>query len=288
MTPTTAAVHIGEVWIQEVIRAQEFGLEIAPRVFRDWHFKSGGDTYHVPRIPNIEVATKTAGSAWTPTTYTDTEQTVVINTHQVAGFEIEDITQLLTNTNLKGEMQKKIGYGLGRAVDVNLATLPQNFSNSVGTAGTDLVWDDLVAAWALMANAGVPLQEDCTWFFSPDQVGSFLKQDIIINALYAGYDGSKKAVEAATIGRILGAPVIQCNLLRSAGAGQHDNFLLHRRGVALIMAQNPKMVSEYIAKDLAWVIGGHQVYGFAEVDRYDETPGNVTATDNWLCLLAGL
>ena len=59
-------------------------------------------------------------------------------------------------------------------------------------------------------------------------------------------------------------------------------------GGGQIMAQNPKMVSEYIAKDLAWVVGGHQIYGFAEVDRYDETPGNVTATDNWLVLMSGL
>lgn len=288
MTPTTAAAHIGEVWVADVIRAAEFSLEIAPRVFRRWEFKGFGDVYHIPRIPNIEVATKTPGTAWTPFVYTDTEQTVTIDIHQVSGFEIEDITALLSNTDLAKEMKEKIGYSLGRAVDVNLANYAQNFSLTTTNApGSDITWDDLVYAWQLLGARGVNLADNCTWFFSTEACASLLKQDIIVNALYGGGEKSTRAIERATIGRILGAPVVQTNLLRSPAAGQHDNFLLHERGLALIMAQKPKMVSEYIAKELAWVVGGHQVYGSAEVNRYSETPGNVTATDNMQVLVYG-
>ena len=44
MTTTTAANHIGEVWPKDVIRAQEFGLVIAPRVYRKWKFAGFGET----------------------------------------------------------------------------------------------------------------------------------------------------------------------------------------------------------------------------------------------------
>lgn len=283
MTVTTAAVHIGEVWPKDVIRAQEFKLVIAPRVYRQWKFAGFGDIYHVPRVPNIELQTKSASTDWTPNTYTDTEQTVTINVHQVAGFEIESITQLLSNTDLKNEMKKKIGYSLGRGVDVNLATLPQNFSQSKGNLGVELVYDDLVGAWKLMADAGIDLTDRCTWFLSPGAIAGLLKQDIFISQLYQG--DNPRAVQSAKVGNILGAPVLQTNLTRAPASGQSESWLQFHQSIALIMAQEPKMVAESIAKSLSDVVGGHQVYGYAEVDRYDETPGNITATDNWMVLL---
>lgn len=288
MTPPTAAVHIGEVWIPDVIRAAEFSIEVAPRVYRKWEFKGMGDVYHIPRIPNIEVATKTAGTPWSPYVYTDTEQTVTINVHQVSGFQIEDITALLSNTDLQREMKERIGYSLARAIDVNLANLFQNFSlTTTNSPGSDITWDDLVYAWQLLSARGVNLRDRCTWFFSTEAAASLLKQDIIVNALYGGSDKSQRAIERATVGNILGAPVVVTNLLRSPAAGQHDNALLFEMGVALIMAQKPKGVSEYLAKELAYVVGAHQVYGYAEVNRYDETPGNITATDNMQVLIYG-
>lgn len=288
MTPTTAAAHIGEVWVPEVIRAQEFGLEMAPRVFRDWTYKGYGDVYHIPRSGNMEVATKTAGNAWTPYVYTDTEQTITINVQQVTGFQIEDITALLSNTDLKSEKQRNLGYSLGRAVEVNLATLPQNFSQSVGSLGSEPGYDECVAAWRLMALFGIKLQDQCTWFFSPETCAGLLKQEIIVNRDYRSPGKEGKAVEQAMIGDILGAPVVQTNLLRSPSAGQHENFLMYRKGIALIMAMQPKVVTEYIAKELSWVVGSHQIYGYGEVTRYDETPGNVTAVDKWLVLVNGV
>ena len=283
VTTTTAEKHIGEVWPNDVIRAQEFKLQIAPRVFREWKFAGFGDVYHVPRIPNLTASTKNAGSPWTPEALTDTEQTVTINIHQVAGVEIESIAALLSNTNLRKEYQKKIGYALGRAVDVNLATLPQNFGTNEGVLGAPLVYEDLVDAWNDMATAGIDLHDGCTWFFSPGAIAGLLKQEIFTSSLFQG--DNPKAVSDAFIGKILGAPVIMTNLTRAPSPGQSESFLIFKQSIALIMAQEPKMLTESIAKDIADVIGAHQVYGFAEVDRYDEAPANVTATDNWMVLL---
>ena len=283
MTITTAEKHIGEVWPGSVIRAEEFSLMIAPRVYRKWKFAGHGDVYHIPRIPNIEAETKSASTSVTMRNYTDTEQTITINVHQAAGFEIEDITKLLSNTDLAAEMKRKIGYSLGRALDVNLATLPQNFSQIIGTLGVELTYDNFVRAWQYLADAGIDLNDQCTFFLSPAAIAGLLKQDIFINAQYQG--DSVRAVKSATVGTVLGAPVVKTNLTRAPSAGQSESWLQYQQAIGLIMAQEPKIVTEYLAKELANVVVGHQVYGYAEVDRYEETPGNVTAGDNWAVLL---
>lgn len=284
MTVTTAAKHIGEVWPRAVLRAQEFNLEIAPRVYRDWKFAGYGDVYHVPRIPNIETQTKSASTDWTPSAYTDTEQTVTIDTHQVSGFLIEDITKTLSNTNMEMEMRQKIGYSLGRALEVNLATLPQSFSQVIGTLGEELDYNDYVEAWEYLARAGIKLNpSDCTWVVSVGAASAMLKQEIFISQLYQG--DNPRAVEAAKIGKLLNAPVIVSNLTRAPAAGQSESFLMYKKSMALIQAKNADMVVEYQALKLGTVVGGQSIYGYAEVDRYSETPGNVTATDEWAVLL---
>jgi hypothetical protein len=283
ITTTTAAVHIGEVWPGEVISAEEFKTVIAAKVDRAWKFIGKGDVYHVPRVGNLTTASKAASTAWTPEALTDTEQTLTVNVHEVAGFQIEDIVETLNNVDTRKLYQQKIGYSLARAVDVNLAALAQNFSQSKGTLGSELIYDDMVEAWKLIAQAGIDANDECCWILSPGAVAGLLKQDAIINAMYRT-DG-KRALETATVGTILAAPVVQSNLTRAPSAGQSESFLIHRKGVALMMAMEPKIVTEYLAKELSWVVGGHQIYGYTEVNRYTETPGSTTLTDDWLVLL---
>lgn len=242
-----------------------------------------GDIYHISRLPNLAVSSKSASSDWTPEALQDTEQTITVNIHQVAGVEVEDIAALLSNNDLASEYRKKIGYALGRALDVNLATLPQNFSQVVGTLGSELVYDDLVDAWNFLADTGIELQNQCTWFMSPGAIGGLLKQDIIISQLYQG--DNPRAVESAKVGQTLGAPVLMTNLTRAPSNGQSESMLVFKQAMGLIMALEPKMVAETIAKSLTQVIGGHQIYGFGEVTRYSETPSNITATDEWAVLL---
>lgn len=283
MSVTTAAVHIGEVWPKAVLRAQEFKLQIAPRVYREWKYAGYGDVYHIARIPNIEAETKSSGTDLTMRTYTDTEQTITVNVHQGAGYEVEDITELLSNNNLRMEMQRKIGYALGRAVDVNLATLPQSFSQVVGTLGSELVYNDLVDAWELMAKAGIESQDQCSWFLSAGAIAGLLKQDAFIAQTYQGQN--PRAVQEAFVGKTLGAPIFQTLLTRAPSAGQSESFFVYKQAMALIMALQPKMKYESLAKGLSEVVVGHQVYGYTEVDRYSETPGNITASDEWAVLL---
>lgn len=283
ITTTTAAAHISEMWVQDVIRAQEFNLVIAARCNRAWKYMQGGDVYHIPRIGNLSAASKAAGSNWTPQAVIDSEQTLTINVHEVAGFQIDDIVTVLNKTDVKAEYQKKIGYALGRAVDANIAALPQNFSQIVGTLGVELTYDNCLRAWQYLADAGEDGLSGLSWVLSPAAIAGLLKQDIVINQLYRQ---GNRAVETAKVGQILGADVLQSNLTRAPAANQSESFIMQKEAIALMMAQEVKMVTEYRADSLSWIVGGHQIYGYIEVDRYTETASlTPSTTDDWAVLL---
>ena len=112
-----------------------------------------------------------------------------------------------------------------------------------------------------------------------------MKMDTFINAQYVGEEKARMAHEKATIGVFQGAPVTVSNLITSPASGQHECFLLHKETVALIMAQEPKTSTDRIALDLADVIVQDQIYGYSEVTKYSESPGNITATDEGAVLL---
>ncbi len=287
-TITTAANHIDDVWVEGIIRALEFALVIAPAVDRDWTWQGHGDTYHKTRIPNIEVQTKSASTALDAYVYTDTEETISINVHQACAIKHEHLPTLLSRDNVKAEMQRKMGYSLGRSVDTNLASLAQNFSQTVGTLGVELTYDNLLRAVQYLEDTGTDMANDVTWFFSPAQKSGLMKMDTFINRDYVGEEAAKAAHERRTIGMFQGAPVVVSNLLRAPASGQHENFLLQKETAALIMAQSPKTHTETIALDLADVVVQDQVYGYDEVQRYSETPGNITATDEGAVLLKGV
>lgn len=288
ITRTTANVHIGEVWAVEIIRAAKFKLNIQPRV-RTVTFPKGmvGDVIHIPRLPNFEVLTKADNTAWSPLTYTDTEQTLQIDTWQVTGTIIEDPVEVLSNTMKQTEIVTQLGYALGRAVDVKLANHAQSFSTAVGTLGNVTTWTHITQAYQSMIGWGNDMGE-CTWFFSAEAHAAMMQQDVMINALYGGESRSNRAITEGEIGKLLGAPVVISLLLRSPAAGQHENFLVHKNGLAIAMPIKPKVVSEYEVEFLGTRVGAHQLYGTAEINRYSETPGDITAVDNMHVLINGL
>lgn len=287
MTVTTADKHIPDVFMQGVLASEEFEIEIAPRVDRSWEWKGMGDTYRKARLPNIEVQTKSASSDLTAKAYTDTEQTISINTHQGVAIKVESIVKVLEQTDVAAEMQKKMGYGLARATDVNLSALFASFSQIVGTYGTELTFDNLLRAVQYEKESGYKMPE-CAWFFSAAQELALHKMDSFTHASYRGEDLARASSVKGTIEFFMDAPMVVSNLLTSPASGQHDNALLHKKGIALIVALDNKLWTESIALSLAEVIAMEKIYGYSEIDKYSEAAGNITATDENVVLLKGV
>lgn len=287
-TTTTAAQHIDDVYVEGVIRAMEFSLVIAQNVDHGWDFVGHGDTYIKVRIPNIEVQTKSASTDLNATVYTDTAQSISINTHQACAIKHEDIAQLLSRNDVKEEMTRKMGYSLGRAVDTNLAALFQSFSQIVGTLGQEWSFDELLSAAQYLELAGYDLGSDVVWLVSTQAKYGLMKMDQFAHADYRGSSNAQNMSEKGTVGKFMNAPVISTQLTRSPASGQHESALFHKEMVALIMAENQKTTVERLALGLADVVVTSNIYGYGEVDKYSETPGNITATDEGAVLLRGV
>ena len=287
MTVTTADKHIPDVFMTDVLSAEEFAIEIAPHVDRSWEFKGFGDTYRKARIPNLTVETKSAGSDLTPKAYTDTEQTISINVHQGTAFAVENIVNVLNNHDLKGKMTGKIGYAFARATDVNLAALFASFSQSVGTLGVELTFDNLLRAVQYLRDAGYKMN-DAAWLFSPAQRIALHKMDSFTHASYRGEANAEKSSKTGDIQMFMNAPIVESNLITSPASGQHDNALLHKTSIALIVALDTKIWNESVALGLKEVVAAEKIYGYSEIDRYSETPENITATDENCVWLKGV
>lgn len=286
-TVTTAAVHIDEIFEDGAIRALEHAQIIGAKADSSWVFKGHGDTHRKSRIPNIEAQTKAADTALSPTVYTDTEQTVSINVHQACAIKHENIAQVLSRLDVKAEMTKKMGYSLGRAVETNLAALAQNFSQIVGTLGSDISYDDLLDMVVFFETAGYALGDNICAIISPQMRASVMKLDQFIHADYRGEANAKSASENGMIGTWQKMPFYVSNLTRSPATGQHESFAFHKETIALIMAENQKTTTETIALDQADIVVKANIYGYAEINRYSETPGNITATDEGAVLIRG-
>jgi len=285
ITVTTSDKHIDDVWVEGVIRALMFETVIAENVDRSWDFVGHGDTYHKARFPNIESQSKSASVALDAYVYTDTEQTISINVHTACAIKIEDIAKVLSRDDQKAHYQKNMGYSLARAIDVDLAGLAQSFSQTVGTYGLEVTYDNLLESALKLEIAGYNMSDNVRWMFSPALRMGLMKMDTFIHASYVGDDAARAAHDRAKIGSFLGAPLTLTNLLRAPASGQHDNFLFHKEMIALVMAQEPKTTVDRIGLDLADVVVMDNVYGRAEIDRYSEAAGNITATDEGAVLI---
>ena len=287
-TVTTADKHIDTVWVDGVIRALEFKTVLSDHVDKSWDFVGHGDTYEKTRIPNIETQSKSASTALNATVYTDTSQQVSINNHIACAIKHEDIATLLSRNNVKDEMTKKMGYALARKVDVDIAALAASFSQVVGTLGVELTYDNLLRAVQHLEDTGYEMGSDVAWFFSTAQKSGLMKMDTFINNQYVGEAAAVKAHTKGSTGSFQGAPIIFSNLITAPASGQHENFLLHRETVALIMAQAPKTSLDRIALELSDIVVQDQIYGMSEITRYSEGAGNITATDEGAVLLRGV
>ena len=285
-TPTTADKHIREVWAREIMGARQHKLIVGEFVDKHWTKELGGwgDKIHIGRMPNIESATKTPGTAWDPYVYTDTDQEITVNLYEVTGFKLEAITKKLANPAWEAEMTQNMGYSLGLAVETTIVNKFQSFSQTVGTAGVEVSWDNLLSAWTYHQNAAVT--ETSAFFFSVETVAGLMKQDEFINSQYRGEKGPR-AIEQAYMADILNSKVYQVPYLRTAASGQHDNALMCSCTIALVMAQAPKMFTQFVAADIADVVGAYQIYGCQEMNRYSPAKGNITATDEDAVLVYG-
>jgi len=281
ITVTTAANFIPEIWSKEARIAREANLVFAKRVNRQFEADlQMGDTLHVPDISDLTVGNKSANTDVTFETITEGKFDLTINKHKYAAFKIEDIAAIQANQDIRARYTDKIGYGLAKEVDADLAALYSDLSQSVGSAGTAISLDNFLSGIQYLDDADAP-EGDRSWVIKPSTYKSLFKVDEFTLASDIGNDGkatspfttgvlAKGVVNAGSvkgyIGNILGVEVFVSTNVATSGSSPvaNHNILFHRDAFVLVMQKDIRVQSQYVVKGLATEVVGDCIYGVGE------------------------
>lgn len=284
LTVTTQANFIPEYWATEALEAVEFAQVIAKRVNRHWEqYLKNGDTLHIPRLSNMTASTKSADTLVTfeqmGPSNAEGVQDITVSTHIYAAFQLEHITDVQANQELRGKYTKKIGYALNRKVETTLSALFDSLSQTVGVAGVELTDDQILRAWQYLADAGLLEMspdpgEDFSLIVSPAAYAGLAKIDRYISR---DYNPQADAVARMHVGNIYGFSVFVSNLLEADAAGQHDSVAMHRDCFALVQQYGVTVESDRIIENIADAVVGHTLFGTAEMNFPPEVEGGDSA-----------
>ena len=264
---TTADVFIPEIWSPLAIVAREAQLVFAKLV--DRKFENGlsfGDTIHVPGVSDLAARSKSANTAITYETVTESNTDITISTHKYAAIAVESITKVQNNRDQLQLYAGKLGYALGLDVDDTLAGLPDNFSQTVGTLAAENTYHDYLRAIQYLDDANAPA-ESRYFVISPAAEVGLMKQDIYTNNDYSILhgEGRNTALEHAYVSSFLNIPVYKSTNVEGSNSAGHANTLFQKESLALVMQMNPTMHSMFDIDYFADKVAIEQLYGTQEM-----------------------
>ena len=264
---TTADVFIPEIWSPLAIVAREQQLVFAKLV--DRKFENGlsyGDTIHVPGVTDLAARSKSANTAITYETVTESNTDITIGTHKYAAIAVESIVKVQNNRDQLQLYAGKLGYALGLDVDDTLAGLPDNFSQTVGTLAAENTYHDYLRAIQYLDDANAPA-ESRYFVISPAAEVGLMKADIYTNNVYSMLhgEGRNTALEFAYVSSFLNIPVYKSTNVEGSNSAGHDNTLFQKEAIALVMQMNPTMHSMFDIDYFADKVAIEQLYGTQEM-----------------------
>jgi len=264
---TTADVFIPEIWSPLAIVAREQQLVFAKLV--DRKFENGlsyGDTIHVPGVTDLAARSKSANTAITYETVTESNTDITIGTHKYAAIAVESIVKVQNNRDQLQLYAGKLGYALGLDVDDTLAGLPDNFSQTVGTLAAENTYHDYLRAIQYLDDANAPA-ENRYFVISPAAEVGLMKADIYTNNDYSMLhgEGRNTALEFAYVSSFLNIPVYKSTNVEGSNSAGHDNTLFQKEAIALVMQMNPTMHSMFDIDYFADKVAIEQLYGTQEM-----------------------
>jgi len=273
MTTTTGDVFRPQVWSAEVLRAAENALVMAGLVKRfDSLVASKGDVINIPNLSNLSATAKSAATAVTLQSPTETNNTITIDQHYEASFLVEDILKVQSNYDLLNEYTSKAGEAIARNIDTALLGTYTSFTNTdVGTYGVDITDAVILSGIEAIDLANAPL-EDRAFVVYPTQKTALLKIDKFVKADYMGeYDQAtvvRKGPNSRYLwGEVYGMPIYYTKQVTQTTATptQTHNMMFHKEAIALALQLAPRTQSQYMLDYLGTLVVVDTIYGYTSL-----------------------
>lgn len=128
----------------------------------------GGNIIYTPNITEISANSKSAATAVTLSSPTETSVTLTIDQWYEASFAIEDreAAQVKHSYEVQRVYAENVAYAVAKQLDTAIATLFASFSNTAGASTSSLADSDIRAALASLDANDIP-QSDRAFFIDP-------------------------------------------------------------------------------------------------------------------------
>jgi hypothetical protein len=264
VTVTTAAGFIPELWALPTLDFRQANLVNANLVNRDFEAAVDfGDTVHITNVSELSTRTKSASTDVTYETFTETTVDVVINAHKYAAVKVEKIAEVQAQQNLQDTYTKQFGYVLGKDLDTAVNGLYDGASQTIGTLTVGLTEEDLRRGIQYLNDANHPDTERA-FVFSPAEMNNLYGIDRLVSQDF-NLASLKNLNQQGLAGSYQGVPIYQTTNVEGSNAAGHDNILMHKDFIVLIVQMGMEVVSQYDVDSLADKVVAHQIYGLLEL-----------------------
>jgi len=268
---TTADVFVPEYWHPFVLVARESTTVFAALVHRQFEeMPKFGDLIHVRNLSNLNARSKTANTAITYETNTQTNADITINQHKYAAIAVESLIEVQSDKDQMALHAGKLGFALALDVDDALADNVDGFTGqTVGTLAVANDYDNYVRADQFLNDADAPLEDRFIIISNAEQAG-LMKQDRFINSDYElvhGTGGKVTLLEKSYIGSFWQYPLYRSTNVDGTNAAGHDNFFAHKEAIALVMQMQPRIHTMFDIDFFADKIAVEQLYGEASLSH---------------------
>ncbi len=293
-TVTTAATFIPEIWSDEIVAAYKQSLVMANLVATMNHRGKKGDRINIPKPTRGTAVDKTAGTAVSVISNTESNIPVDINVHKQYSRLIEDLVDVQALESLRRFYVDDAGYANAIAVDSSLHALAATWGGSTayGAAAASVSSGFATTAWDPAANTntgngtalddyairhGVRTLDDS----DAPQEGRFLvvppvaKRDLLGIANYVTYQntgeaGSANSVRNGFVGDVYGTQVYvstNCATVTATDAStEYRASLMFQRNALLLVEQlGIRVQTQYKQEWLADLLTADIVYGVANI-----------------------
>lgn len=282
ITTTTAANFIPEIWSSECKVAREANLVAAKTVNREYEgeIQEYGDTVHITDISNLSAGDKQASTDVDYETITEAKTDLSIDKHKYAAFKLEDIVKVQSKIDLRAKYTDKVGYALAEQIDTDVLAHYSDFSQSVGSAATDITDDTLLSAIQYLDLADAPAG-DRSLILYPSQMNALLGIDKFVRADAVGYLAQMSPVVTGHLqkgsfnpsevkgyfGQVYGVDVYVSTNVPQTGSSpvSTHNVLWHKDAVVLALQQDIRVQSDYDIDALATKVVADVLYGSKEL-----------------------
>jgi N4-gp56 family major capsid protein len=261
---TTAAVFIPELWSPEILKARQNNLVMVDKIMHvSPQGLKYGDTVHIPRLGNEAASDKTAGSAVTYSSATDTDVVVNITSYKYVAKLIEDIVSVQSNYDLFSNFTEKIGKALATAVDSSILALTSGFAaQSVGghVAGS-ISQAHIISGIRMLNTANVPMEER---YLVVDPFGYSQLQALDVFIRYDAGGKTPTTLTTGEVGSIYGVKVLMSSNVPTAGGGTATSaigFMFGKDAWAIALQKDVTMKSEYSVDQIGTKVVGYEIYG---------------------------